>query len=131
MSCRAHQTTKRILMTNIYGRTASQSSIFHRFPLKSGCMKIPPLLLSLLVIELQSSLKNLNHPNDQLIRDRISFQSSIYHIYPLFQGCILLLCHYIHNIQRGTFSQTMPMPSWLLYSLFINFLAFPSLIEIQ
>ena len=80
----------------IWGGNTFQSSIYHRFSLKPGFVfkekNTPSLWISRLLIELRSSSKNKNNPQNLLIWGGDTFQSSIYHSFPLKPGCVNKIC---------------------------------------
>merc|ERR1711954_289704 len=79
----------------IWGGNTFQSSTYLRFSLKPGFvffLNTPSLWISRLLIELQSSSKNKNNPQNLLIWGGDTFQSSIYHSFPLKLGCVNRIC---------------------------------------
>ena len=77
----------------LWGENTFKSSIYHRFSLKPGFvfffLNTPSLWISQLLIELRSSSKNKNNPQNLLIWGGDTFQSSIYHSSPLELGCVI------------------------------------------
>merc|ERR1711872_1106799 len=79
----------------IWGRNTFKSSIYHRFSLKPGFvffLNTPSLWMSRLLIELQSSSKNKNNPQNLFIWGEDTFQGSIYHSFPFKLGCVNKIC---------------------------------------
>merc|ERR1711954_363935 len=79
----------------LWGGNTFQSSTYHRFSLKPGFVSkknTPSLWISRLLIELRSSSKNKNNPQNLLIWGGDTFQSSIYHSFPLKPGCVNKIC---------------------------------------
>merc|ERR1712240_771274 len=81
----------------IWDGNTFQSSIYHRFSLKPGFVfkkkkNTPSLWISRLLIELRSSSKNKNNPQNLLIWGEDTFQRSIYHSFPLKPGCVNKIC---------------------------------------
>merc|ERR1712240_810179 len=92
-SYRAHQKTKRILMTNLYGAETLSKALSIIDFLKNRDLyfflkNTRSLWISRLLIELQSSSKNKNNPQNLFIWGGDTFQSSIYHTFPLKPGCV-------------------------------------------
>merc|ERR1712240_125996 len=55
-------------------------------------LNTPSLWISRLLIELRSSSKNKNNPQNLLTWGGDTFQSSIYHNFPLKPGCVNKIC---------------------------------------
>ena len=84
----------------LWGGINFQTSIYHSFPLKPGCIKNTPSLmkihwLSQLIMDLQRSSTKQKNPHVQLIWDGINFQKTIYQSFPLKLGHILEIIIYI------------------------------------
>ena len=74
----------------IWGGINFQTSIYHSFPLKPGCVKNTPLphenSVAQLLIELQSSSKNQKNPHGQLIWGGDTFQRPSYNSFRFKPG---------------------------------------------
>ena len=101
----------------IWGGDTFQNSIYHSFPLKTGCVKITPIPMTVSASNWATELIKKRNPHGQLIC----------HSFPLKMGCVkntpipvtLLASNweFASDIQRGSY-QNFLVPSWPLSSLY-------------